>query len=161
MRPPVSSRQAIVTGWFLCAVLDIAAAFALAWTQAGRTPVAVLKGIASALLGRAATDGGATMASLGLVMHFAVALTATLVFHALSRRFRRLRTAPLVAVGPLYGALVFAAMNYGTLPLMSWLRSFYLDTPPRWPGGMGWPVLVIHLVCVGLPIVWAIRRAPD
>ena len=102
--------------------------------QAGRPPAAVLKGIASALWGRAALDGGIDMAAIGLVMHLAVALTATLVFYVLSRRITLLRTAPVAVVGPLYGAVVFAAMNYATIPLLSWLRSFYLGTPPRWPG---------------------------
>jgi hypothetical protein len=50
-------------------------------------------------------------------------------------------------------------MNYGTLPALSWVRSLYLGTAPRWPGPMSWPQLFIHLVCVGLPIVWGVRRA--
>ena len=156
---PSSPVAAIVTGMLLCGMLDLAAACLQAWTQAARPPAAVVKGIASAAVGRAALDGGPDMIALGLTMHFAVALTATLVFYLLSRRWRVLRTAPLLLIGPLYGAVVFAAMNYGTLPLMSWLRSVYLGTAPRWPGGMGWPLLFVHLVCVGLPIVWSIRRA--
>jgi hypothetical protein len=154
-----SVRQAILTGWLLCGVLDITAACVQAWIEAGRPPAAVLKGVAAALWGRGAVDGGAGMATIGLVMHFTVALTATLVFYAMSRRIAFLRTAPLLVVGPLYGIVVFAAMNYGTLPLLSWLRSFYLGTPPRWPGPMGRPQLVIHMICVGLPIVWGVRRA--
>jgi hypothetical protein len=155
----VSVSQAILSGWLLCGVLDIAAACIQAWIQAGRTPAAVLKGVASALWGGAARDGGAGMATIGLVMHFTVALTATLVFYALSRKVAFLRTAPLLLVGPLYGVIVFCAMNYGTLPLLSWLRSFYLGTPPRWPGTMSWPQLWIHMACVGLPIAWGVRRA--
>ena len=161
--PPASAPtagQAIATGWLLCGVLDIAAACLQAWIQGGATPGVVLKGVASALWGRAAIDGGGGMAALGLLMHFTVALTATLVFYAFSRRVPLLRSAPLLVVGPLYGAVVFCAMNYGTLPLLSWLRSFYLGTPPRWPGSMGLPQFVIHLFCVGLPIVWGVRRAP-
>jgi hypothetical protein len=119
----------------------------------------VLKGVASALWGRAAVDGGAGFAAIGLAMHFTVALTWTLVFYGLSRRVAFLRTAPLLIAGPLYGVVVFVAMNYGTLPFLSWLRSFYLGTPPRWPGSMGVPQLVIHMAFVGLPIVWGVRRA--
>ena len=119
----------------------------------------VLKGVASALWGRAALDAGTGMAAIGLAMHFTVALTATLVFYALSRRVAFLRTAPLLIVGPLYGVVVFATMNYGTLPVLSWVRSLYLGTPPRWPGSMSWPQLCIHMMCVGLPIVWGVRRA--
>ena len=160
MRPtPVTTGQAILTAWLLCGVLDITAACVQAWSQAGRTPAQVLRGVASALWGRAAMDGGAGMAAVGLAMHFAVALTATLVFYALSHRLVVLRTAPLWIVGPLYGVIVFCAMNYGTLPALSWLRSLYLHTPPRWPGSMSWPQLGIHMVFVGTPIAWGVRRA--
>lgn len=151
--------QAILTGWLLCGVLDISAACIQAWIQNSRTPAAVLRGVASALWGRAAMDAGAGMAAIGLAMHFTVALTWTLVFYALSRRVRFLRTAPLWIVGPLYGICVFGAMNYGALPALSWLRSLYLHTPPRWPGSMSWPQLAIHMICVGTPIAWGVRRA--
>lgn len=155
----VTTGEAILTGWLLCGVLDITAAFVQSWIQAGRTPGQVLRGVASALWGRAALDAGAGMAAIGLAMHFTVALTATLVFYALSRRIAFLRTAPLWIVGPLYGVVVFCAMNYGTLPALSWVRSLYLHTPPRWPGSMSWPQLAIHMVCVGTPIAWGVRRA--
>src|SRR5262245_59295081 len=115
IRPQVTIPQAILTGWLLCGVLDITAACIQAWIQAGRTPAMVLKGVASALWGRAAFDAGGGMAAIGLAMHFTVALTATLLFYALSRRVAFLRTAPLLIVGPVYGLVVFAAMNYGTL----------------------------------------------
>ena len=157
---PVTTRQAILTGWLLCGVLDITAACLQAWIQAGRAPADVLRGVASALWGAAAMKSGPGMAAIGLAMHFTVALTATMVFYGLSRRFPVLRTAPLWIIGPLYGVVVFCAMNYGTLPALSWLRSLYLNTAPRWPGAMGWPQLAIHMVCVGMPIVWGVRRAP-
>jgi hypothetical protein len=159
---PAHSRtpaQAIAIGWLLCGVLDIAAAFGLALVQSGRPPGVVLQGIASALWGAAAMRGGAAMAAVGLAMHFAVALAWTLVFYAACRRSAGLRTASLLVVGPLYGAFVWAVMNYAMLPAASWTRSLYLGTPARWPGGMGWPMLVIHLVFVGLPIVWGVRHA--
>jgi len=155
----VSTSQAIVTAWLLCGVLDITAACLQAWIQAGRAPGDVLRGVASALWGRAALDAGAGMAAIGLTMHFTVALAATLIFYALSLRISFLRTAPIWIVGPLYGVVVFCAMNYGTLPALSWLRSLDLHTPPRWPGSMSWPQLFIHMVCVGPPIVWGVRRA--
>jgi hypothetical protein len=158
-RGQVTTREAILSGWLLCGVLDIAAACVQAWIQAGRAPADVLRGVASALWGRAAMSGGAGMAAIGLAMHFTVALTATLVFYTLSRRVPFLRTAPLWIVGPLYGVIVFCAMNYGTLPALSWVRSFYLNTSPTWPGSMSWPQLAIHMVFVGTPIAWGVRRA--
>jgi hypothetical protein len=157
--PRVTTREAILSGWLLCGVLDIAAASLQSWIQAGRAPADVLRGVASALWGAAAMKGGPGMAAIGLAMHFTVALTATLIFYALSRRLPVLRTAPLWIIGPLYGIVVFCAMNYGTLPALSWVRSLYLGTAPRWPGSMGWPQLLIHMVCVGTPIAWGVRRA--
>ena len=154
----MNTRRAIVTAWLLCGVLDITAACLQAWFQASRTPWAVLKGVASALWGAGALNAGPSMVAVGLAMHFTVALTATLVFYALSRRIAFLRTAPVLIIGPLYGALVYATMNYATLPLLSWVRSFYLGTAPRWPGSMRWTQLWIHMLCVGLPIVWATTR---
>lgn len=159
MTAKVSTREAILSGWLLCGVLDITAACVQAWVQASRTPWQVLKGVASALWGRAAMDAGAGMAAIGLAMHFTVALTWTLVFYAIWRRIAFLRTAPVLLIGPHYGVFVFCAMNYGTLPFLSWIRSFYLGTAPRWPGTMSWPQVAIHMLFVGLPIVWGVRRA--
>jgi hypothetical protein len=159
-RPAVSPAAAFVSGWLLCGVLDITAACVQSWIQAGRMPGDVLRGVASGLWGRPAMTGGAHMAAIGLAMHFTVALTATTVFYLLSRRIAFLRTAPLLLVGPVYGIIVFCAMNYGTLPALSWVRSFYLHTTPTWPGSMQWwPQGVIHMVCVGTPIAWGVRRA--
>ena len=157
-REPITTREGIISAWVLCGVLDITAAWLQAWFQAGRAPAEVLHGIASALWGRAAMTGGVGMAAIGLSMHFTVALTATLVFYLLSRRIAVLGVASLWIIGPLYGVVVFCAMNYGTLPALSWLRSLYLGTTPYWPGPMGWPQLAIHMVCVGPPIVWGVRR---
>ena len=158
-RGQATPREAILTGWLLCGVLDITAACVQAWLQAGRAPADVLRGVASALWGRAAMTGGPGMAAIGLAMHFTVALTATVVFYGLSRKIAVLRRMPLWIVGPLYGVIVFCAMNDGTLPALSWVRSLYLHTPPRWPGSMGWPQLAIHMACVGTPIAWGVRRA--
>src|SRR5258705_11424990 len=128
LRGQVTARQAILTGWLLCGVLDITAACLQAWIQAGRAPADVLRGVASALWGRAAMTAGPGMAAIGLAMHFTVALIATLIFYALSRRMAAARSAPLWIVGPLYGVVGFCAMNYGTLPALSGLRSPYLQT---------------------------------
>jgi hypothetical protein len=149
----------VLSGWLLCGVLDISAACVQSWIQAGRSPGAVLRGVASALWGRDAMNGGAAMAAIGLTLHFIVALTWTLVFLGLSRRLTVLRTAPLWIVGPAYGVFVFYAMNLGALPALSWVRSLYLHTPPYWPGPMAWPQLLIHMVCVGTPIAWGVRLA--
>ena len=71
----------------LVGVLDITAACIEKRVVAGFTPARVLKGVASGVLGRSALEGGFGTATLGLAMHFTMALTVTAIFYALSRRF--------------------------------------------------------------------------
>ena len=117
-----------------------------------------MKGVA-AVCGRSALEGGFGTATLGLAMHFTMALTVTAIFYALSRRFSLpKKLSGVVAVGLLYGAAVFAVNNFATAPFLSWVRSLYLHTPILLKPPMGWPQLVIHLFCVGLPIALVMRQ---
>ena len=143
----------------LVGVLDITAACIEKRVVAGFTPVRVLKGVASGLLGRSALEGGFGTATLGLAMHFTMALTVAAIFYALSRRFSLpKKLSGVVAVGLLYGAAVFAVNNFATAPFLSWVRSLYLHTPILFKPPMGWSQLVIHLFCVGLPIALVMRQ---
>ena len=144
----------------LVGVLDITAACIHAGVAYGFGPVRVLKGVAGGLLGRSALEGGFATAALGLVMHFTMALIVATIFYALSRRFFSLprKLSGVVIVGLLYGAAVFAVNNFGTALFLSWVRSLYLHTPVSFKPPMGWPQLVIHMFCVGLPITLVVRR---
>jgi glucan phosphoethanolaminetransferase (alkaline phosphatase superfamily) len=155
----MKSLKPILYAGALVGVLDITAACINARVVAGFTPVRVLKGVAGGLLGRSALEGGFATATLGLVMHFMMALTVATIFYVLSRRFplpRKLWW--VVAVGLFYGAAVFAVNNFGTAPFLSWVRSLYLHTPVLFKPPMGWSQLVIHLFCVGLPIALVMHR---
>ena len=109
--------------------------------------------------GRGTYTGGFATAALGLAMHFTMALTVATIFYALSHRFSLPRNLlGVVAVGMLYGAVVFAVNNFATAPFLSWVRSLYLHTPVLFKPPMGWSQLVIHLFCVGLPIALVMRQ---
>ncbi len=143
---------AFLPAWLVCAVLDINAAFLNSYLTAGHSPGWVLQAVASALLGKAAFDGGAGVQALGLGLHFFVAFNAALVFHRLSRKFPGLLR-HAVPAGMLFGFGVYLFMNCVTLPFCSWFRSLYLDTPVVWAHAkFGWPQFGIHLTCVGLGI---------
>ena len=143
----------------LVGVLDITAACINARVLAGFTPAHVMQSVAGGLLGRGTYNGGFATAALGLVMHFTMALTVATIFYAITRRFSLPeRLSGVVAVGLLYGAAVFAVNNFGTAPLLSWVRSLYLHTPILFKPPMGWSQLVIHLFCVGLPIALVMHR---
>jgi hypothetical protein len=155
----MKSLKPILYAGTLVGALDITAACINAWVIAGLTPARVLKGVAGGLLGRGALEGGFATAALGLVMHFTMALTVVTIFYALSRWFPLPRKlSAVVAVGLFYGAAVFAVNNFATAPFLSWIRSLYLHTPILFKPPMGWPQLVIHLFCVGLPIALVMHR---
>jgi hypothetical protein len=131
----------------LAGTLDITAAFAFSAYHGG-TPPRVLRFVASGLLGPSATRGGAATAALGLALHFVIALGAAAVYDAAARFIPSLRThwAP---AGLLYGIAVYFFMNLVVIPLSR--------IPPR-PFVPSLPMIVIHMLCVGLPIAWVLGR---
>lgn len=152
---PTSFRNAIrtiLTAGLVAGVLDISYVFIYFHSV---PPDAMLRGIAAGLLGPSAAQGGLGTAALGLAMHLSIATWWAAVFYGLSRQWPVLLRNPSI-VGPLYGAAVWLVMYLVVLPLLS-------ARPPRQFPPPGWvPVLVAHLLCIGLPIGWITRRmAPD
>ncbi|MES1210747.1 MAG: hypothetical protein ABUL63_00305, partial [Acidobacteriota bacterium] len=115
-------------------------------------PVLVLQSIASGLLGKGSYQGGAGSAALGFFLHFVIAFGATAVYYAASRKLRLLVEHPVLC-GLLYGIAVYAFMNLVVLPL-----SVIAFKPSHTPASIA-QGLVIHMLCVGLPIALAVRRA--
>jgi hypothetical protein len=132
-------------------VLDIGYVLVVYGIWKDANSVKILQGgIAAALIGpKAALDGGFATAALGLAMHFAVALSVTAVFYALSRKLRIMIEQPWIA-GPIFGAAVWLVMQLVVLPLTALPPKSF--PPPQW-----WVVFVAHLVCVGLPIALVVR----
>jgi hypothetical protein len=146
MRP----SQAILWGGLAAGALDLAAAF-LTSARRGVGPVTVLHSIASGLLGEGAFRGGAPAAALGAVLHFVIAFGAAAVYVAASRKLRVLVERPVLC-GLLYGVAVYLFMNLVVLPL-----SAIPFKMPYTPAGIT-TGLIIHMLCVGLPIALAARR---
>lgn len=145
-----NAGRAILFAGLAAGVLDIAF-IVVYYLFKDVPPVRVLQGVAAGAVGSAAAvKGGLATAALGLAFHFMIALTAAAVFHAASRRLRWLVERP-VAGGLVFGFSVWLFMNLVVLPLTATPpRSF---PPPQWV-----PVLIAHLVCVGLPIAFITRR---
>jgi glucan phosphoethanolaminetransferase (alkaline phosphatase superfamily) len=154
----MKSLKPILYAGALVGLLDITAACIQVYIVSGMTPIRLLQGVAGGLLGRGSYNGGFVTAALGLAMHFTMALTVVTIFYAVTRRFSLPRNLwGVVVVGLLYGAAVFAVNNFGTAPLLSWVRSLYLHTPILFKPPMGWSQFGIHLFCVGLPAALVIR----
>jgi Na+/alanine symporter len=107
--------------------------------------------IAGGLLGREAFQGGAGTYVLGVALHFFIACSAAAVYYVASRRLGFMREHPLVC-GLFFGAAVEDVMRFIVLPLSALhskgpyrLRDLILG-------------LIVHMVVVGLPISFSVRR---
>jgi hypothetical protein len=107
--------------------------------------------IAAGLLGLEAFHGGAGTYVLGVVLHFFIACSAAAIYYGASRRLGFLKEHPLVC-GLFFGAAVEEVMNLIVLPLSA-LHSKGPYTLHDLILG-----LLVHMVVVGLPISYSVRR---
>jgi hypothetical protein len=142
------SYRPILAAGLLSGAMDITAACINSGIH-GVSPMRVLRYVAAGLLGAASRNGGLASASLGLICHFTIAMSASAVFYFASRKISFL-TEQAVISGILYGVAVYFFMSKVVVPLSA--------APPLQPSvasvltGIG-----IHMICVGLPIALTIR----
>ncbi len=141
---------AIFAAGLLCGVMDIGAAFLLAWISSRVHPMRLLQGIASGLLGRASFQHGWATGALGLAFHFLIAFTAAAVFYAASRKLPALLDHPWLAGGG-YALVVYGFMYWVVMPLSRLHRG---------PVTLSYTAtaIVVHIICVGLPISLMVHR---
>jgi hypothetical protein len=107
--------------------------------------------IAGGLLGPQAFQGGAGTYVLGVALHFFIACTAAAVYYGASLKLTFLREHPLVC-GLFFGAAVEDFMRFVVLPL----SALHAKGPYKLNDLiLG---LVVHMVVVGLPISFSVRR---
>ena len=107
--------------------------------------------IAAGLLGRQALYGGVTTYLLGVLLHFFIATSFAVFYYAASRKLTFLTEHPIVC-GLAYGAGVELVMRLVVLPLSA--------LHARGPYELGDMIqgLLVHMIVVGLPISFSIRR---
>lgn len=82
----------------------------------GITPWRIFQFIASGLLGMHSFRMGWTSFGLGIVIHYAIALTWTGIFYVAAMKFTALTRRPVLG-GLIYGLVVYVVMNFIVLPL--------------------------------------------
>jgi hypothetical protein len=107
--------------------------------------------IAAGLLGRSAVHGGAGTYVLGVVLHFFIASSAAAIYYGASLKLVFLKEHPLVC-GLFFGAAVEDVMSFIVLPLSA--------LHARGPYQLHDLILglLVHMVVVGLPISFSVRR---
>jgi hypothetical protein len=143
-RKKKSALGGIAAGGVIAGTLDLLQACILfGWN--------IPRAIAGGLLGPRAFHGGAGTYALGVLLHFFIACSAAAVYYAASRRLVFLIEHPLVC-GLVFGAGVELVMSYIVLPLSA--------LQARGPYALHDVLqgLLVHMVVVGLPISFSIRR---
>jgi hypothetical protein len=107
--------------------------------------------IAGGLLGRGASQGGAGTYILGVVLHFFIACSAAAVYYGASLKLRFMKEHPLVC-GLFFGAAVEDVMRFIVLPLSALHSKGPYKLTDLILG------LIMHMVVVGLPISFSVRR---
>lgn len=115
------------------------------------TPYQIFQYIASGLIGMSAFQLGYTSVALGVAIHYAIALTWTLIYFTASR-WLPILTRQAALCGLLYGGLVYVVMTYVVLPLT---RAPHLK-PPTLAGRIN--AISALLFCIGLTIALLTRR---
>jgi hypothetical protein len=139
-----SALLAIAVGGGIAGTLDLTQASILfGW----KIPLV----IAGGLLGQQAFQGGAGTFVLGVFLHFFIACSAAAVYYAASRKLVFLKEHPLVC-GLFFGAAVEEVMNLIVLPLSALHAKGPYTLHDLILG------LLVHMVVVGLPISFSVRR---
>lgn len=114
----------------------------------------VLQSVAGGWLGPATYRGGWPTAALGVASHYGVMLGIAAVYVVAAARLPVLRRQWFPA-GVIYGLAVWLTMTFVVVPL----SASTLSPPDSLTAA--WKPIVIHILCVGLPIAWIARRLTD
>ena len=140
-----SPRSAILVGGFAAGTLDILMAM---YTWSWRVPRAVAGGV----LGPGVFKSESLAVwSLGLALHFVIALGAAAIYYLASRRLGFLREHAIVC-GVFYGIAIWLVMSLVVVPLSA-LHS--MGPFEYWSMVQG---LLVHMVLIGLPIAFAVKK---
>ena len=141
----------VIAGGAVAATFDIVYACAFWAIKRDVPPTRILQSVAAGLLGKASFDGGAATAGLGLALHYLIAMTMAFTYYVVATRWAALRERP-VALGALYGVLLYVIMNYVVVPLS---RAIPSPKDPLWVGLS----ILVHALLIGVPIALFVRRA--
>jgi hypothetical protein len=107
--------------------------------------------IAAGLLGPQAFHGGRATYVCGVLLHFFIAFSATAIYYAASRRLKFLTEYALIC-GLFFGMAVELVMRLVVLPLSALHARGPYEYRDLVQG------LLVHMVVVGLPISFSVRR---
>lgn len=133
----------IITG-LVAGTLDGLAAIINFIMQGGKKPEVIFKYIASGVIGKDALTGGNGIILLGVLLHYLIAFSWTILFFWFYPTIKWLAENKILA-GLQYGIFVWAVMNLFIVPMSCISRETINISKSR-------AELLILMVCIGLPI---------
>ena len=150
-RTAARALAVVVAGGLLAGTFDILYAWLFWALKANVSMQRILQSVAAGLLGRGSFTGGTKTAALGLGLHYFIAVAMAVTYYAVARRWQIL-VRRAVLCGALYGALLYAIMNYIVVPLSAASPG---SSDPLWVA----LTVGVHVLFVGIPIALASARA--
>jgi len=143
-QPSKKLAGVILKAGLVAGTLDITIACFQYYLKTGKSPGNVFRFIASGIFGKAAFTGGMAMAAAGLLLHYIIAFTWTIIFFKLYPGIALLRK-NIILTAVLYGAFVWLIMNRVVLPLSA--------APPQPFIIKQAAIAMLILICaIGLPL---------
>ena len=143
------SKKILMIGIFI-GILDASAAITHAYLSARIMPTRIFQYIASGIMGKVAFESLFVPVSLGIAVHFTIAITATFVFYQAYLRLG-LSSSPRFLTGAVFGIGLWLFMNYIVIPLS--LIGTFPKNPVQIMIGL-W----IHIFVIGIPMELLVRR---
>ncbi len=142
-------KSALLSG-LIVGLLDGIAACVNAYLASGVSPDRVFRFVASGFFGAKAYTGSASMILWGVIFHFIIAISWTVLFFVLYKRINFLSQHVFLS-GMFYGLIVWLVMNLLIVPLSQiGPRPFVLK------GSL--IMISIHLFIIGVPVSYLANR---
>jgi hypothetical protein len=140
----------ILMAGFFAGSLDLVAAILFYFIKGGKDPLRVFQYIASAVFGQKAFSGGWEMGVLGILFHFIIAFSFTVLFFFLYKRWSAL-TKNIVFTAVFYGVAIWIIMNLVVLRITKLtLKQFVVAEVLSG--------ISILIVAIGLPLTLIARK---
>lgn len=141
-------RSVILAG-LLAGTMDITAAI-IQTTAGGGDIIRLFHYIASGVLGKVAFDGGYVVAMMGLILHYVIAMSWTILYFLIYPKISFLRRNWMLSA-ILYGAFVWLMMNRVVIPLSN-------VSPFPFKLARAALAMAILMVCIGGPVAYLAKR---
>lgn len=146
----------VLAGGLVAGTFDITYACVYWAIKVGAPPTRIFQSVARGLLGPASFRGGAKTAALGLFLHYFIAVTMSVFYYFVARKWAPLHKYPF-RCGAIYGLFLYLIMTYVVVPLSAAGAASASSQDKLWIALS----ILVHMFLIGVPIAYFTHRAVD